>query len=96
MSWTDISEEERMAIMSEIDLPKLQLCPNVTEFEVVRGRLHMESYLSLSVEALTKDESIIEKALLRGSTIRRNFNPDDYLAKGYQGAIAERQTDITF
>lgn len=44
-SWLHLQKEEKKAIISEIENPENQVCPNITDFDVERAQFPKETYL---------------------------------------------------
>ena len=88
-NWTDISENEKQALLNEIPYPKYQLCPNVTSMIIHGGEdINSTSFLlSVYAQNQTVFEDDAECATIYVSEISRYFNVNDYHDNGYMNYI---------
>ena len=78
-SWTDISEAERDAFLTEMPYPDIQLCPNTTSL-LVTGDIFWETYFSLRIIATQEayDLGIIERSEFFKGVLTRYFNAEKF------------------
>ena len=62
-------EDERLALEDEINGPKWQICPNITDFEIMQGDEENEVYFSVAITAKSDDKDLIEGTIVQGTNI---------------------------
>ena len=87
--WTDISENEKTALLNEIKYPDDTLCPNVTSMMIYGGEGSDTASFWLAVYAQDEDvyENKADCGMIYVADISRYFNVDEYLDNGYMDYI---------
>ena len=88
-NWTDISEDEKNALLDEIQYPDYTLCPDVTSMIIHGGEGNNTTNFWLDIYAKNEDvfEDKTDCAMVCVAEISRYFNVQDYLDNGYMNYI---------